>query len=57
MDTTNFLAGLAIGAAAAFGLRLMWTGRWTSWARNPVFRSGGVTPMAVMAVSSSWTSA
>jgi hypothetical protein len=50
MDTTSFIVGLAIGAGAAFATRLMWTGRWTSWARNPVFRSGGVTPMAVVAV-------
>jgi hypothetical protein len=50
MGTTDFLGPLAIGVAATLGLWLMWTGRWTSWARNPVFRSAGVAPMAAVAV-------
>lgn len=50
MATSDFLGPLAIGVVATSGLWLMWTGRWTSWARNPVFRSAGVAPMAGMAL-------
>jgi hypothetical protein len=45
MPTSSYLLALGCGAGAALGAWLQWTGRWTSWARNPAFRGGGFVVM------------